>query len=622
MKKLLSLLGTVTLIATSTTTVIACGTKSENKPEEPKEDLNEIIKDFQEEATNIYIEHMKNEVNQNLIGIQENEKKYLFIKKDNIKLFSNKAKELTLKDKKDIDHDENIILSSKILAEKLNELKKINKYKIILDDIDSLFDGVEIIYNDNFEIKSGELSEGVYIGNFINEYKINIKYKGKYSFEKFELKDILKYTSTDSEAFKKDGEEIQEKIAKNFFLSNEVKDFSNFNWSEIKDSKQDWESFGDYSENIKKYVNSNNNYSQSLINFIKKNYFKKFQNLNINFNKKSIYKEGTFKNNFLTAFENKNPKDFNNFSNSKEESKKMFELIFRKDINSQESKQILNNIYLTSSNKQEWLKEWDQLKDNYFKEMKFNNEEINAIKKLDSYKSSIANFKLKITGLSIKFGDNENAYIHELPDFNLISSYSYNSKQTDINWDLLNELILKNIVKNIQDFYGIDTSFKYPDFYSNDNYLFNLKNKELVNIFKNETTSNNDKYSISVLNMILSGNSTGSWYLERSKSLKDLMDKLNFSHFINKEYYEKREYYFNLNSLVTIYNTKTTGTSSALYEKNNDIINFNRNSISLKKNDLLKYLTFAMGYLKFSIDIGNLLINKNGDIKEIIKFIE
>ncbi|WP_339020315.1 hypothetical protein [Spiroplasma endosymbiont of Atherix ibis] len=67
---------------------------------------------------------MKNEVNHNLIGVQKNEKKHLFIKKENIQSFSNKEKELTLKDKKEIEQDENIILKSSLLSEKLNELKK------------------------------------------------------------------------------------------------------------------------------------------------------------------------------------------------------------------------------------------------------------------------------------------------------------------------------------------------------------------------------------------------------------------------------------------------------------------------------------------------------------------
>ncbi|AUB31618.1 lipoprotein [Spiroplasma floricola] len=626
MKKLLSLLGTVTLIATSTSTVIACGKKTEvkdqEKDKEPENDnLAQIIQDFQNDVTKIYDNHINTEVFSQLIGLSETEKNHLFIKKENIKTYSKKETEIKPENKKEIENDINVILKAKLLEEKLNELKKVNKYKIILDEVDSIFKGVEVIYNDNFKIDSGELSQGVFIGKFIVEFKININYKGKNDIEKYEIKDTLKYTSTDSEAFKLAGEQMQEKITKEFFLSEETRNFSNFKWDEIKNDKQDWEAFGDYSENIKKYVNSNNTYSQNLISFIKKNYFKNFQNLNMNFMKQSIYKEGTFENNFLTAFENKRVENFNNFSTLKEQSKKMFELLFRKDTNSQESKQILNDVYLTSSNKQEWIKEWDLLKDNYFKEMKFNDNEINSIKKIDSYKSSIANFKLKITGLSIKLGDDQNSYTHELPDFNILSSYSYNSKK-DINWELLNELILKNIVKNMQEFYGIDTSFKYPDFDSNDNYLFNIKNKELIDIFKNDNTSNSGKYSIAILNMILSGNSNGSWYLSRTKSLNELRDKLNFSQFINKEYILRREYFINLNSLGTIFDSKTTGTSWGVFEKNSDIINFNKNSISLKNNNLLKYITVALGYLKFTINIEDLLINKNGDTKEIIKFVE
>ncbi|WP_339020333.1 lipoprotein [Spiroplasma endosymbiont of Atherix ibis] len=231
MKKLLSVLATFGIVASSTVSVVACGAKSETKPEkpeEPKEDLNDIIRDFQEEVTNIYIDHMKIEVIQNLIVLSETEKNYLFIKKDNIKAFSNREKEITFENKKQIENDENLILKSKLLAEKLNELKKVNKYKVILDEVDSLFDGVEIIFNDNFKIKSGELFQGVYIWNFINEYKINIKYKGKSDIEKFELKDTLKYTSTDSEIFKVAGDNLVKNIENDFLVSNEMKKYSNF----------------------------------------------------------------------------------------------------------------------------------------------------------------------------------------------------------------------------------------------------------------------------------------------------------------------------------------------------------------------------------------------------------
>ncbi|AUB31619.1 lipoprotein [Spiroplasma floricola] len=625
MKKLLSLLGTVTLIATSTSTVIACGKKTEtkdsSKDKEPGNDnLAQVIQDFQNDVTKIYDNHINTEVFSQLIGLAETEKNHLFIKKDNIKTYSKKENEIKAENKKQIENDINVILKTKLLEEKLNELKKVNKYKIILDEVDSIFKGVEVIYNDNFKIDSGALSQGVFIGKFIVEFKININYKGKNDIEKFEIKDTLKYTSTDSEAFKLAGEQMQEKIAKEFFLSEETKNFSNFKWNEIKNDKQDWEAFGDYSENIKKYVNSNNTYSQNLISFIKKNYFKNFENLNMNFSKQSIYKEGTFENNFLTAFENKNMKSFNNFSNSKEKSQKMFELIFRKDTNSQESKQILNDIYLTSSNKQEWSKEWNQLKDNYFKEMKFSENEINNIKKFDSYKSSIANFKLKITGLSIKLGDDQNSYIHELPDFNLISSYSYNS-QTEINWDMLKELILKNIVKNIQDFYGIDTDFKYPDFQSKDNYLFNLKNKELIDILKNSGAAKNEIHSIAILNMILSGNSKGTYYYNTTNSLKSLLEKLNFTSFISKNNRNKK-YFFNLNNLENIKDDDSTGTSTKVFQDNKDIIVLNKTGLTFKNNNLLKSLSFEMGYLKFAINIEDLLINKNGDTKEIIKFVE
>ncbi|AUB31640.1 lipoprotein [Spiroplasma floricola] len=489
MKKLLSMLAVFGIASSTTITVVACGVKTENKnpdkkPEEPKEDLNQIIKDFQNEATNIYIDHIKKEVMQNLIGIQENEKKHLFIKKDNIIAFSNKEKELTLKDKKDIEHDENLILNSTLLAQKLKELKKVNKYKVILDDIDSIFDGVEIIYNDNLKIKSGELSQGVYIGNFINEYKVNIKYKGKNSIEKFEIKDILKYTSTDDATFKVAGDNLAKNIEKDFLVSNEMKKYSNFEWKNIKNNKNFYEGYGEFSNEIKNYINSNDEYKNNLISFIKQNYFKSFQNLSLDFNQSNIYMDSNFKTNLLNVFENKSSKSFEDYTKSEQNSEKIFKTIFRNDPNNESNKQVLKELYFTNNNMDKWNKELITLKSNYLKNLKLTDQQTNLIEKSNEYISadSIGNIKLK--GATITIGSGVNKYIHELPDFNLSVTYNASSKVEE-KIDFLSEFTSKVIIKGMHNFYGMDSNFKYPEFNSDQDYLMNIGNKEVIPIVKN-----------------------------------------------------------------------------------------------------------------------------------------
>ncbi|WP_339020313.1 hypothetical protein [Spiroplasma endosymbiont of Atherix ibis] len=272
------------------------------------------------------------------------------------------------------------------------------------------------------------MSQGVYIGNFINEYKINIKYKGKYSLEKFELKDILKYTSTDSETFKLVGNNFVKNIEKDFLVSNEMKKYSNFEWSNIKDNKNFYEGYGEFSDEIKKYINANNEYKTNLIDFIKQKYFTSFKNLNLEFNKNAIYIDSVFKTNLLNVFENKIAKSFENYMDSQQNSEKIFKSIFRNDPNKQESIDILKNLYFTKLNIDKWNKELFNLKNNYLKIIKLSEEQLNLVQKTNEFinASSIGNIKLK--GINIIIGSGDNKYVHELPDFNLSVTYNVSSK--------------------------------------------------------------------------------------------------------------------------------------------------------------------------------------------------
>ncbi|AUB31591.1 lipoprotein [Spiroplasma floricola] len=623
MKKLLSVLATIGFVSSSTVSVVACGTKEKSKdtskPEEPKkEDLNDIIRDFQSEVTKIYNNHMKSEVIGNLIGLQETEKNYLFIKKDNIIAFSNKEKDITAENKKQIENDENLILRSKLLAEKLNELKKVNRYKVILDDVDSIFDGIEVIYNDNFKIKSGELSQGVYIGNLINEYKVNIKYKGKNDIEKFEIGDTLKYTSTDDETFKVAGDNLAKNIEKDFLVSNEMKKYSNFEWKNIKNSKNFYEGYGEFSNEIKNYINSNDEYKNSLISFIKQNYFKSFENLNLNFNQSNIYMDSSFRNNLLNVFETKSATSFEDYTKSDQNSEKIFKTIFRNDPNSESTKQVLKELYFTSNNMDKWNKELITLKSNYLKNLKLTDQQINLIEKSNEYISadSIGNIKLK--GATITIGSGVNKYIHELPDFNLSVTYNASSKVEE-KIDFLSEFTSKVIIKGMHNFYGMDSNFKYPEFNSDQDYLMNIGDKELINFMKEYIKSNPSK----------SGGLVRLWW-----SLWNDLD-----------YQKTKEFISNLN----IFNMLLTNNLKSVYLINSNLSNnikdisnstqetywnnkieyvLNENDISFipaksgAKDKIPDTITFKLGYLAINFKYEKLFnLSENQEAKAFIKFV-
>ncbi|WP_342258967.1 lipoprotein [Spiroplasma endosymbiont of Dioctria linearis] len=71
MKKLLSLLGGVSLIATSAITVAACG---ETTPPIIVEDISGVINDLKVETNEIFKKHLETNVYKNLIGLEETEK--------------------------------------------------------------------------------------------------------------------------------------------------------------------------------------------------------------------------------------------------------------------------------------------------------------------------------------------------------------------------------------------------------------------------------------------------------------------------------------------------------------------------------------------------------------------
>ncbi|WP_339021215.1 hypothetical protein [Spiroplasma endosymbiont of Atherix ibis] len=486
MKKLLSLLASFGLALSATVSVTACITKNNSKDISnfKSDDLNGIIKEFKEEVIKIYNNHIKNEVSQNFIGLPETEKNYLFIKKENIIAYSNKEQEITLENKKQIENDENIILRSKLLEEKLNELKKVNKYKVILDEVFSIYDGIEIIYNDNFKIKSGELSQGLYIGNFINEYKINIKYKSTIGIQKFELRDTLKYTSTESKIFKDSGDNFVKNIEKDFLTLNKMKKYSNFKWNDIKDNKNSYEGYGEFSKEIKKYINTSDEYKNNLINlinFIKSNYFKSFNNLNIKFNQNNIYIDSVFKSNLLNVFENKSAKSFENYTNSEKVSEKIFKTIFRNDPNTELNKESLKELYFTNNNMEKWSSDLLVLKNNYLKNLKLSEELANSIQKSTEFINADSIGSIKIKGATIAIGLGNDEYIHELSDFNLSVTYNVSSKKEEkINF--LSEFTSKVLIKGLHYFYGIDSSFKYPQYNSDEDYLMNIGNKQIAKI--------------------------------------------------------------------------------------------------------------------------------------------
>ncbi|AUB31592.1 lipoprotein [Spiroplasma floricola] len=535
MKKLLSVLAAISFVSSSTVSVVACGTKEkpkESKPEEPKNDMNEVIQDFKKEVTKIWTQHYEKEVANNLITIEDVKNDYKFLNKENIQKYSkpeNKDK-LTVEEKKQFTNDVEKLFKAKLLKQQLNELKKVNKYKVILDDVDSVFEHVELLFNDNFEINSGEIIKGSYIGNVIVDYNIVIQYKGLNDVEKFKQSGTMKYTSTKSESFKKVGDSMYKNIAKDMFTSQETLKYVNLKWNEIKNKSKDSDAYVNSNNELKNYYNSNEDFHQALLNLVKEKYFKdSFPTLEINYSKKSIYRS----NNFLE--ENKKYLIVNNFD--KENSinlrqKDSREIISKILLGDEEViKENLKSDIFNSRTLQKNRVKYRATQDQFLKEF-LNTQEVENYKISDSYQFAIAMGYADFIGPVIKIGEKENSYMHKLPDFKLAISYSMNGENDEISESLIDlSLKLFNVYKKIW----------APSIVTDTKYLFNINYKQ-QNIW-NEFNTRYSRLLARRVNDFLN-NYNSFYFIELEKNLnllnmtRNTFNSSNFFYSINVDNFE------------------------------------------------------------------------------------
>ncbi|AUB31755.1 hypothetical protein [Spiroplasma floricola] len=502
MKRLLSFLTAFCFISSSTIGVAACSIKSKNNSENSKKDITQIVQDFEQDVTKIWSQHYEKEVRNNLIALESMEEKNEFLNKYNIQKFSkpeNKDK-LTSQNKQQLTNDVEKLFKSKLLEEKLSDLKKVSKYKVILDEIDSVFEHVELIFNDNFQINSGEIIPGVYIGNVIIDYKIITKYKGLNNIEKFIQSGTLKYTSTDNDTFKEVGEVMYKNIAKDMFTSQETKDSVILKWNNVKQkSSNDLDGYIDSNTDLKLYFDGNKDFHQLLLNTIKKYFNSKFPSLEIRYDKKNIYKTSDF------VKENKDYLIINNIAENKE-SEESFNLTIEKD--KKEISKILQgdeeSIKFFLLDKYYSNRNISKIRDAYLKTQnefltKFlNKNEISEYQKSDSYKLAIAIGYIEFIGPSIKIGKEDSFYNHQMPDFKLIVTYSINGNNEQIQqpfsefgmrlFDIYKQVYKPNAnVAEKEERYGY--SYVFGLYF--DNYLFS---KEQFATFQPKTNSDINEY--------------------------------------------------------------------------------------------------------------------------------
>ncbi|WP_342275165.1 lipoprotein [Spiroplasma endosymbiont of Cantharis lateralis] len=564
MKKLLSLLGSVGLVATSTITVVACG---DTKPPVIAEDISGVINDLKVETNEIFKKHLETNVYKNLIGLEETEKGNNFLNQTKIKQYEGaKIKDI------------NKVLEMTELTKSLNALKNVNKYKIILNDVNSLVKGVNFDWNSLliqlYEDKENEL----YLGKVILDYNIQIQYKGTKDIETFHISDTFKYTSTNNQALKDGSDKFYANIARYYFSTTTESDreHTNLRWEGIKGNKELSEGYGLFEGEL--IYKSSDMSKYSLFNSI---------------NTVRSYNDS----NSIKA-------DY-----SKAQGKILVETIFRNDPNNDDTRQALLNYYFKSDNYKIWQSTYNNSKQEFLKELSLN--ENTFISESKEFLSSAALGYVKLTGLSIKSGDN---YTHKLPDFRIAVNYLIKDGQSET--AILNDMaqFSVNSLKAWHDTMGIKHGYDYPTANSDKDILMAMQSSKLTNKFiENDEKSSSFGRSNS-FNFFMNFGLTDNGYKfglldERMTMLNqaNLPEKLNYS--IGFTYKDKNAGHWMWNYTDFNWITDSNGVNLKWNSQTNNI----NNSIML----------FDLGYINLYIDLAQITMGtKTLGEKYFIKFVK
>ncbi|WP_342275112.1 lipoprotein [Spiroplasma endosymbiont of Cantharis lateralis] len=483
MRKLLSLLGAVSLVATTSATVVACG-NGETKPS-PGIEYDKLVKDLNQDVNKIFVDHLQNNVYDKLIGLTIGEKENKFLNKTTIKTFKGKnADEIGQKNLDLLVEDINRILEVSQLETELNKLKLVNEYNILLNDVNTLYKGIVFDWNSLY-INTNESKE-LYLANVLLDYKIEVQYKGEKEIELLTINDSFKYTLTNDATLKESSDNFYQNITKDYFSSqdSDAIKYSNLLWNDINVSKSESDGYGNIDEELDNYWNNtaqNNGFKESITKFIKTNYFSELSTLPLSFETDNFYKGSELsKTSLFNSINHTRSYDYKEsikFDYKTEKGQLMLESIFRKNPDINPTEFILRENYFTENNLKVWKKEYDRLKENFIKELNLNlNEEF---KQTEEYKKSFSMNYVNLTGLSINFPDQE--YIHYLPDFKIATNYIIDSNQNSKKMlDNMTEFSI-NSIKAFHAVYGVDYDYKYLDNNnSKDDILMALKKSEFT----------------------------------------------------------------------------------------------------------------------------------------------
>ncbi|WP_339033706.1 lipoprotein [Spiroplasma endosymbiont of Cantharis rufa] len=439
MKKLLGLLGSVTLAATSTITVIACGDKE--PPVVVPNEVLALIEEFKIDLESIIDEYWLS-INNNFFDVSSNNSTvYSFIKKDNIKTVVGDNPNGALIGDKLNDKDKNLLISDieKIIHEsnfKSFLLKKIDskKYSILLEGIE-YYNGFEINWN-TLEINYTDesLNSLQREEEFLSYVKVNLSFNFQYLDSENQLasykssKNFI-FTLASNETLISSIQELEKGIKSDYFLGNQ-----SYSWL-------DAESFAYSQEDYKKIflpktsdlqnIYESDAFKSNIVGFIKQNYFTKIPSIPLEFTGKIIF-DKFVKNDFVNA-NSATIYDWKEQNNGE----KIYNTIFS-EFKTNEEALIFGaktnvNTYLYNyleSNYINFQNDYLVKFDSFISEIKGNSSSTKV--EIDSKvkNNSISFGEIKLKGLSIKISEN---YIHPINDLSIFTSIAVSNSETKEN---------------------------------------------------------------------------------------------------------------------------------------------------------------------------------------------
>ncbi|WP_339030436.1 lipoprotein [Spiroplasma endosymbiont of Cantharis nigra] len=467
MKRLLSLLGTVSLVATSSATVISCGgtvppTVIPNEKlaliEELKKDLDSVIESY----------WLK--INSNFFDLTSNQSSsYNFIQMKKIKdLLGNNQQEALIGDKLSENDKKSLISDIQKIVQEDNFKKFLldsidfKKYSILLEGV-NLYNGFNVDWN-TLEINYTEnsINNSQREDSFLSYIKVNLVFNFQYLDSEGQiasyksLKNFI-FTLTSNELLITAISNLEKGIKSDYFL--ESQDYS---WLDAK-------SFGYNDDQYKKVFLPKNNdfkniyegqaFKENIITYMKSKYFKQIPSVPLEFNGDIIF-DKFIKKDFVNA----NTAKKYDWKDSMSGGQQMYNSIFSKFENNSKAQ-----IFGVDSDINTYM--YNYLRDNFmnFQKdylVKFNNFISNLEKEAsienskikDEIKNNSISFgEVKLKGLSIKINE---YYIHPINDLSIFTSIAVSNLETKENreeaaFSSLFGAMYYNMISGIKEFQSI-----------------------------------------------------------------------------------------------------------------------------------------------------------------------